>query len=80
MAGADHTDDYQRGSQEISEQVSTWNLFIFLAKWGTLGTAALILFLVIWFQPGGSFIGGLIAAVVLSVVGWFGLRSKPQAH
>ncbi|MBX3476320.1 MAG: aa3-type cytochrome c oxidase subunit IV [Brevundimonas sp.] len=79
MAGAHHTDDYQRGSQEISEQVSTWALFMVLFKWSCLATAVIVLFLTLWFQPGGSFIAGLIAAVVVSVAGWFLLRSKP-AH
>lgn len=80
MAGAHNTDDYVRGSQEISEQVSTWHLFLALSKWGSLVIAAGLLFLTMWFQPGGSFIAGAIAAVVLLVVGFFALRSKPQAH
>ena len=74
---ADAHDDYVRGSQEISEQASTFDLFVNLAKWGSLLTAATLVFLVLWFQPGGSFIGGAIAAIVLLVVGWFFLRSKP---
>lgn len=80
MAGAHNTDDYVRGSQEISEQVSTWHLFLALSKWGSLVIAAGLLFLTMWFQPGGSFIAGAIAAIVLLVVGFLALRSKPQAH
>ena len=73
-------DDYQRGSQEISEQVATYALFQNLAKWGSLLTAAVLLFLTLSFMYGGSIITGLIAGVALFVVGWFFLRSKPSAH
>ena len=76
---ADAHDDYVRGSQEISDQEETFSLFMGLAKWGSLLTAVAILFLVMWFQPGGSFIAGGIAAFVLLVVGVFALRSK-KAH
>lgn len=69
-------DDYVRGSQEISEQAATFDLFMGLAKWGSLLTAVTIAFLVIWFQPGGSFIAGAIVAFVLLVVGVFALRKK----
>ncbi|HYG27990.1 MAG TPA: aa3-type cytochrome c oxidase subunit IV [Caulobacteraceae bacterium] len=78
---ADAHDDYVRGSQQIDEQASTFNLFIGLAKWGSLLTAATLVFLVLWFQPGGSFIGGAITAVVVLVAGFFFLRSgKKSGH
>ena len=66
---------YQRGTMAVNEQVSTWNLFMALAKWGSLAIASVILFLVMWFQPGGSFFGGLISAVVVFVAGFFFLKS-----
>lgn len=79
---ADHhdSDDYVRGSQEISEQVSTYELFQNLAKWGSLLTASVLLFLTLAFMHGGSIIGGLGAGIALFVVGWFFLRAKPAAH
>lgn len=80
MADHHNSDDYVRGSQEISEQVSTYELFQNLAKWGSLLTAAVLLFLTLAFMHGGSIITGLIAGVALFVVGWFFLRSKPAAH
>lgn len=76
----DAHDDYVRGSQEISEQNATFELFIGLAKWGSLATAVAIAFLLIWFMPGGSFIAGFITAAVLLVAGIFALRSKKSAH
>ena len=77
---ADAHDDYVRGSQQIDEQASTFNLFINLAKWGSLLTAVTLVFLVLWFQPGGSFIAGAIAAFVVLVVGVFALRKKKTGH
>ena len=73
---ADAHDDYVRGSQEISEQESTFDLFMGLAKWGSLLIGVSVLFLVMWFQPGGSFIAGAISGVVLLAVGIFALRKK----
>lgn len=79
MASHDHS-DYVHGSQDIAEQVSTFNLVMALTKWGALWIAASVLFLTIWFMPNGSFFGGLIAMVVLLVAGFFALRSKKTAH
>ncbi|WP_332659978.1 aa3-type cytochrome c oxidase subunit IV [Brevundimonas sp.] len=77
---ADSHDAYVRGSQEISEQTSTFHAFISMAKWGSLWMAALLMFLVLWFQPGGSFIAGAIAAVAMLVLGYFGLKSPKAKH
>ena len=71
---------YVHGEMAINEQASTFDLFMAMTKWGSLGVAVLVLFLTLWFHPGGSFVAGLIGAVVLSVVGWFALKSKPKAH
>lgn len=77
---ADSHDAYVRGSQEISEQAQTFHAFIGMAKWGSLWIAALLMFLVLWFQPGGSLVGGLIAAVVMLVGGYFALKSGKASH
>lgn len=76
----DAHDDYVRGSQHIDEQASTFELFINLAKWGSLLVAATIAFLVMWFQPGGSFIGGVITGGVILVAGVLFLRKGGKAH
>ena len=75
----DAHDDYVRGSQEIREQETTFVAFVGLAKWGSLIIAAALLFLTIWFQPGGAFIPAFISAVVLLVAGFFILKS-PKKH
>lgn len=71
---------YLRGSMEINEQVSTYGLFIGLAKWGSLITAVVVVFLTVWFAVGAGFMAALFSAVVLSVAGWLALRSKSQRH
>ena len=76
---ADAHDDYVRGSMEISEQQSTFALFINLAKYGSLILAAVLVFLTVWFMPGGNLLGGLIPAVVLLVAGLWYLGQK-KAH
>lgn len=76
MADPHAHDDYVRGSQEISEQVSTFHLFMGLAKWGSLLIAAVLTFLTIWFMPNGNFFGGFLAMVVMLVAGWWFLRDK----
>jgi xanthine/uracil/vitamin C permease (AzgA family) len=76
----DAHDDYVRGSQEISEQESTFGAFVGLTKWGSLIISASLLFLTIWFQPGGAFIPAAISAVVLLVAGFFMLKSPRKSH
>ncbi len=71
---------YAKGSMEINEQAATWNLFVNLAKWGSLIIACVLVLLTIWFMPGGNGFAGLITAVVLAAAGWWFLRAKPQAH
>ncbi len=78
-APADH-DAYEHGSMEIEEQKATWELFGALTKWGSLAVAALVLLLTVWFMPNGGFVPAFISAAVVSAVGWWFLRDKPQAH
>jgi small-conductance mechanosensitive channel len=79
MADPHHASDaYVRGSQEIREQESTFDAFMGLTKWGSLFLAALLVLLVLWFQPGGSLIAGLISAGVLAVAGFFFLKSSKK--
>lgn len=70
---------YHRGEMDISEQVSTFDFFNTLTKWGSLIIGTMILFLTLWFCTGAGFGGALITAVVVDVIGVFLLREKPQA-
>ncbi len=75
----DSHDAYVRGSQEIREQESTFDAFVGMAKWGSLIISATLLFLTIWFQPGGSFIAAAISAAVVLAAGYYILKS-PKSH
>ena len=76
MADPHHApDDYVHGSQEISEQEATFHAFMGLTKWGSLIIAAVLMFLTLWFQPGGSLVTGFITMVVMLVAGYFFLKS-----
>lgn len=68
---------YVRGAQELSEQAATYSLFLNMLKWGSLAVAVVVLFLILWFQPNGSFFGALVPAAVVAVAGWWFLRAKP---
>ena len=77
MAGP--SSDYQRGAMDIAEQQSTYELVMGMTKWGSLVTAAFLLFVVLWFCTSAGFMGGAIGGVVLLVAGIVLLREKPAA-
>ena len=76
---SDAVHEYHSGDQDIREQVSTFEAFGKMVKWGCLALAALLLMLVLWFCTGSGFFGGLIPGVVLVAVGIFFLREKPDS-
>lgn len=71
---------YQHGTMPIQEQAATWSMFMGMAKWGSLFIGATLLFLVLWFQPGGSFVAGFIAAAVMIAAGVFFLKAPKKTH
>lgn len=77
MAGA--ASDHHRGEMDIHEQVSTFEMFNSLTKWGSLFVATLVLFLVLWFCTGAGFGGAAITAAVVVAAGVVLLRDKPEA-
>lgn len=77
-ASGDHS--YDRGSQEIAEQVSTFHLVMMLTKWGSLGAVSVILFTMVILAT-GSFFTAFFAGLALIVVGIVLLREKKKtAH
>lgn len=76
---ADHGSEYHRGEMDIREQTATFDLFMGLTKWGSVGLAALLVLLVLWFCTPAGFLAGFVSALVLTVLGVFFLRSKPEA-
>jgi hypothetical protein len=73
--------EYHRGDMEIHEQVSTYHLFISLAKWGSLALAAFLIFIVLWFCTATGFFGSAAVGAVIAVAGFFVLREHDEpAH
>jgi hypothetical protein len=70
--------DYHRGEMEIHEQASTYHAFLAVSKWGSLALAAVLVGLVVAFATKAGIITGIITAVVISVIGYFALRAKPE--
>ncbi|HEY8573102.1 aa3-type cytochrome c oxidase subunit IV [Phenylobacterium sp.] len=76
---AQHGSDYHRGEMDIHEQQSTFHLVMGITKWGSLAVAVSVLWLTMWFCTPAGFLGGFVAAVVLTVVGIILLREKKGA-
>ena len=70
---------YQRGEQDVSEQLSTFHLVMGITKWGSLVIGSFLLFITLWFCTPAGFLGGLIPALILVALGVTFLRSKPDA-
>lgn len=68
--------DYTRGEMIIEEHEKTYAGFLKLTKWGSLYLAAILLLLVLWFCTPAGFIGALVTAVVVLVVGTLVLSEK----
>ena len=75
----DAAHEYHTGDMEIAEQVSTFDAFGKLIKWGSLTLAVGLLMLVLWFCLNAGFFGGLIPGIVVLAAGIFFLREKPNS-
>ena len=71
--------DYTIGSMDISEHKVTFNVFIGLVKWSSLGIAATLLFLVLWFGTEAGFFTALIVAAVVLFGGVALLKAKNES-
>jgi hypothetical protein len=74
MAGK--ASEYHRGEMDIHEQVATFHLVMNITKWGSLIIAAGLLTVVLWFCTAAGFLTGLIAGVVVLVLGIALLRER----
>lgn len=78
---SEHASDYTRGHMDIREQSATFDIFLKFTKWGSLAVAVLVLWATLTFCTGTGFVGAVIAALILLVLGVYVLREKPQpAH
>ncbi|MGZ3275787.1 MAG: aa3-type cytochrome c oxidase subunit IV [Caulobacteraceae bacterium] len=73
---ATHGGDYTRGDMIIEEHEKTYSGFLKMTKWGSLYLAALLLLLTLWFCTPAGFMGGIITAVVILVLGTLVLSEK----
>jgi len=72
---ANQVSDYHRGDMDIHAQQQTFHLVMGMTKWGSLTVAVAVLFLTLWFCTAVGFLGALVTAVVVAVLGGFFLRS-----
>jgi hypothetical protein len=75
---AEHGSDHHHGEMDIREQESTFHLFMGLTKWGSLITAALLLFLTLLFCTRTGFPGSFAAAAVVTALGVILLRGDSE--
>ena len=71
--------DYTIGSMDISEHKATFNVFIALVKWSSVGIAALLLLLTLWFGTEMGFFPAAIVAVVVLFAGVWLLKKKNES-
>jgi hypothetical protein len=71
--------DYSIGSMDITEHKATFNVFMALVKWASLGTAGLLLLLTVWFGTEAGFFTAFLSAAVFMVVGVFLLGKKNES-
>ena len=79
MAAEPHAPDFTPGEMEIAEQTSTYHVFDALVRWGSLTTAALLLFLTIMFCTRAGFIGAAVPTAILVAIGVAVLRKAPTS-
>ncbi len=73
---AEHGADYHRGEMDIQEHEQTFEGFVKLTKWGSLYLAAVLLLLTLWFCTPTGFLGAVISAAVVIVLGTLVLSEK----
>ncbi len=78
MAAQPHASD-DTASMEITEQRSTYRVFDGLVRWGSLGVAALLLFLTLLFCTRVGFFGALVPTGVMVIAGVVALRKPPTS-
>lgn len=75
---ADHHDNdtYVRGEMDIRQEISTFEMFVNMTKWGSYTLAVALTFVVVLTCTKLGFISALSLALVVAAVGWFLLKKK----
>ena len=74
---AEHSSDYTPGQMDVHQQEASFRAFVGMAKWGSLHIAVALVFLVLMFCTNTGFLGSVIPALVVLVLGVLFLRKKP---
>jgi len=67
---------YHHGEMPVQFHATTYRDVMGLFKWGALGTADLLILLVMWFCTPAGFFPALVIAAIVLVAGLVGLRGK----
>jgi hypothetical protein len=66
--------EFHHGEMDVHEQEATYSRVMSMTKWGALTVGDAVLFLTLWFCTGAGFLGAVMTAVVVAVLGGFFLR------
>ncbi len=73
------SDNFVHGEMDVHQQQHSFDLFVGMTKWGSLHLATVLVFVIILTCTKAGFFMALFAAIVVSVVGFFMLKKKPDA-
>jgi hypothetical protein len=76
---AEQASEYHHGEMDIHAQQATFKAVMNGSKWACLTIAVGVLFFTMWFCTAAGFGSALFSAIVLSVLGFLLLRSRPSA-
>jgi hypothetical protein len=72
--------DYHHGEMDIHAQQSTYRAVMTGSKWAALVVAVGVLFFTLLFCTTAGFGSAFLSAIVLTIIGIVGLRSRSPAH
>ena len=58
-------------AMDYNEHEKTYDMFIWLSKWGVVSCVALLLAMMLGFFGGGGLVGGTLAFIILMVIAFF---------
>ncbi len=79
MANTAEPADYHRGDMPVAVHTTTYRGVMGLFKWGALGTADLLILLVMWFCTPAGFFPALVVAMIVLIAGIVGLKRRKSA-
>ena len=81
MAEHAHAASHNHGQMPIEEHAATYRGVMSLFKWCSLGTADLLILLIMWFCTPAGFVPAFVVAALILAAGVFYLTMrKPASH